>query len=90
MKLVRKLFYFLSLLGLCCSALFLALLTAAGLLWGIYELFCGEPELSGIIFHRTSKQLAMQAAVCCVWGLGAGIGFVSNIVVLRRLIRNLK
>lgn len=90
MKLVRKLFYFLSLLGLCCSALFLALLTAAGLLWGIYDLFCGEPEWNGIVSHRTVKQLAMRGAVCCVWVLGFGFGLVANIVVLRRLIRNVK
>lgn len=90
MKLPRKTFSFLVFFILCCSALFLLILTVIGILLGIYSLFLEEPELNGIIFPKTTKQLATETIIWCIWILGFGISFIVNILILYRNIRNIK
>lgn len=88
MRAAKKLFFFLGLCVLCCSAVFLLLLTVAGFLYGIYSLFFGEPELNGIVSSRSARQAVLEALFCCIWILGFGTAFVANIAVLRKIIRN--
>ena len=88
MSAVKKLFFFLSICVLCCSAVFLFLLTAVGFLYGVYSLFFGEPELNGIVSSRTVTQAVAETLFCCLWLLGFGTAFVADIAVLRKIIRN--
>lgn len=87
MKSAGKIFFYLSVVLLCCSALFLLLLTASGFLFGIYSVFFGEPELNGIVSPRSAGQVTAEGIIFCIWFFGAGAGFVANIALLYRMMK---
>ena len=87
MKLVRGIFSLALVFILCCSALFLFILTASGILFGIYDVLLNEPELNGIFFTRTAEQLATEIVICCIWIFGFGKAFSANVAILRRIVK---
>ena len=87
MNLVRKIFMGLSVFTLCASALFLLILTVLGFLFGISIVFFWEKELNGIFYSKTTSEHIAEIVIFCIWFLGAGTGFVANIVALYRIIK---
>ena len=90
MNLTRGIFLCVFLFILCCSALFLLILTLIGLGIGIFNLFLGEPEINGIFLKKPLEQLVIEAIICGTWILGFGISFVANILLINRTLNHIK
>lgn len=87
MNLVKKIFLGVTVFTLCGTAVFLLLLAVSGFLFGISIAVFGEKELNGIFFSKTVSEHITEIVLVCIWLLGAGTGFIANIVALYRIIK---